>query len=157
MQSVAYRFIFEEARRQKPHCSMAVNWCFNEPWPCIANNSLVCYPNSPKPALNDVTLACRSVLASARYRKLKHKANEVLEIDLFMLNDGVELIKGDTVGVFIKVGDANAVHIIDWKFPDLEANKNYEGPTLRYILPDVPDAETLKIILLNIRYFMKVR
>ncbi len=147
LQGVAYRFIFEEARRQKPHCSMAVNWCFNEPWPCIANNSLVCYPNSIKPALYEVASACRNVVASARFRKLKHKADEVLEFDLFMLNDGLEAVKADTVKVSVKVGDSVAVNIIDWNFPDLEANKNYEGPTLRYKLPSVAGAETLKIIL----------
>ena len=147
LQGVAYRFIFEESRRQKPHCSMAVNWCFNEPWPCIANNSLVCYPNSIKPAFYQVADACRSVLASARYRKLKHKANEVLEFDLFILNDGVENIKGGTVNVSVQIGDEESAHIIDWNFPDFEANKNYEGPTLRYTLPDIPGAETLKIVL----------
>lgn len=147
LQGVAYRFIFEEARRQKPHCSMAVNWCFNEPWPCVANNSLVCYPNSIKPAYYQVAAACRNVLASARYRKLKHKAGEVLDFDLVMLNDGMENIKAGTVKVAVQVGENEPVHIIDWNYPELEANKNFNGPTLRYILPDVPSAETLKIIL----------
>jgi beta-mannosidase len=147
LQGVAYRFIFEEARRQKPHCSMAVNWCFNEPWPCVANNSLVCYPNSIKPAFYDVQSACRNVLASARYRKLKHKSNEILEFDLFMLNDGIDNVKANTVKVYVQIGDSKPERIIDWNFPELDANKNYQGPTLRYHLPDVPGAETVKIIL----------
>lgn len=147
LQSVGYRFIFEEARRQKPHCSMAVNWCFNEPWACIANNSLVCYPNSIKPAYYEVAAACRGVAATARYRKLKHTAGEVIDFDLFMLNDGVEPIKGDTVRVLVQIGESEPVHIIDWQFPDLKANTNFEGPTLRYQLPAVSGAETLKIIL----------
>ena len=147
LQGVGYRFIFEEARRQKPYCSMAVNWCFNEPWPCIANNSLVCYPNYIKPAYYDVKEACRNVLASARYRKLKHKAGEMLDFDLWMLNDGVDSVKGDTVKVYVQVGSAEPEHIIDWQFPNLEANTNLEGPTLRYQLPKVEGAETFKIIL----------
>ena len=147
LQGVGYRFIFEEARRQKPYCSMAVNWCFNEPWPCIANNSLVCYPNYIKPAYYDVKEACRNVLASARYRKLKHKAGEMLDFDLWMLNDGVDSVKGDTVKVYVQVGSAEPEHIIDWQFPNLEANTNFEGPTLRYQLPKVEGAETFKIIL----------
>ncbi|NJK96849.1 MAG: hypothetical protein HC905_19760 [Bacteroidales bacterium] len=50
MQSEGYKAIYEEARRQKPYCSMALNWCFNEPWPTAANNSIVNYPALPKPA-----------------------------------------------------------------------------------------------------------
>ncbi len=147
LQGVGYRFIFEEARRQKPYCSMAVNWCFNEPWPCIANNSLVCYPNFIKPAYYEVSKACRNVLASARYRKLKYTAGEVIDFDLWLLNDGVKPVKGDTVNVYVQVGDVEYEHIIDWAFPDLDANTNFEGPTLRYKLPEVKGAETFKIIL----------
>ncbi|HAQ19448.1 MAG TPA: hypothetical protein DCR40_09490, partial [Prolixibacteraceae bacterium] len=33
MQGEGYKCIFEEARRQKPYCAMAANWCYNEPWP----------------------------------------------------------------------------------------------------------------------------
>lgn len=147
LQGVGYRFIFEEARRQKPHCSMAVNWCFNEPWPCIANNSIVCYPNSIKPAYYEVAAACKSVVASARYRKLKHKSGETIDFDLFMLNDSVVPIKGDTLKVFVQIGDAESVRIMDWQFNDIDANTNLEGPTVKYKLPEVPGAKNLKIIL----------
>ena len=50
LQGEGYKAIFEEARRQKPYCGMALNWCFGEPWPSAANNSLVVYPSVPKPA-----------------------------------------------------------------------------------------------------------
>ena len=126
---------------------MALNWCFNEPWPCIANNSIVCYPNSIKPAYYEVAADCKSVVASARYRKLKHKAGEVIDFDLFMLNDGLKSVKGDTLKVFVQIGDANSVHIMDWQFSDIDANKNLEGPTVKYKLPEVPGAKNLKIIL----------
>ncbi len=36
---------------------MAINWYFNEPWPCAANNSLIQYPSLPKPAYNAVRAA----------------------------------------------------------------------------------------------------
>ena len=39
--------IFEEARRQWKHCSVCLNWCFNEPWMTAANNSIVAYPAKP--------------------------------------------------------------------------------------------------------------
>jgi hypothetical protein len=41
LQSEGYKCIFEEAMRQKPTCSMALNWCYNEPWPTTANNSIL--------------------------------------------------------------------------------------------------------------------
>ena len=50
LQCEGYKAIYEEARRQKPYCSMALNWCFNEPWPTAANNSIINWPNIPKPA-----------------------------------------------------------------------------------------------------------
>ncbi|BDF65263.1 hypothetical protein CE91St16_16700 [Alistipes finegoldii] len=50
LQGEGYKAIFEEARRQKPYCGMALNWCFGEPWPSAANNSLVVYPSVPRPA-----------------------------------------------------------------------------------------------------------
>jgi len=47
-QSVGLQFIYEEARRQKPYPSMALNWCFNDCWPSDANTSIISYPNIPK-------------------------------------------------------------------------------------------------------------
>lgn len=147
LQGVGYRFIFEEARRQKPYCSMALNWCLNEPWPCIANNSIISYPNSVKPAYYEIKKACRSLLASARFRKLKYNAGELLDFDLFMLNDGINEVEEQIVKVSVQVGSERPVHIMDCKIPELAANTNFEGPTLRYKLPVVNDATTFKIIL----------
>ncbi|MFD2329930.1 hypothetical protein ACFSR7_11830 [Cohnella sp. GCM10020058] len=50
LQAEGYKCIYEESRRQKPKCAMALNWCYNEPWPTAANNSIVCWPAEPKPA-----------------------------------------------------------------------------------------------------------
>lgn len=147
LQSIGYRFIFEEARRQKPYCSMAVNWCFNEPWATIANNSLVCYPNTIKPAFYEVAEACRGVATSARFKKLKYKSGEVLDFEVWMLNDGVETIDPETVRIMVKVGDGEAVHQLDWRFPELEANTNLQGPTIYYKLPEDLNAKELSIIL----------
>lgn len=147
LQSVAYRFIFEEARRQKPHCSMAINWCLNEPWPCVANNSILCYPNHIKPAYYEIAEACRPVAATARYRKLQYKSGEVLDFDLFLLNDGQKLLEPMTVSVSVQIGEEAPVHLMHWEIPALAANTNFAGPTLRYTLPVVPGAETLRIIL----------
>lgn len=146
LQSVGYRFVFEEARRQKPYCSMAINWCFNEPWPCIANNSVVCYPNYVKPAYYEIAKACRPIVASARYRKLQYKAGENLEFDLFLLNDGGVAAEPMQIDVKIIIGD-HSVKLMTWEVPPLRANTNFAGPTLRYLLPDVEGAHALKISL----------
>ena len=50
LQSIGYKSCFEEMRKQWPHCSMALNWCFNEPWPAIGNNSLISWPDKIRPA-----------------------------------------------------------------------------------------------------------
>ncbi|MBR7142021.1 MAG: hypothetical protein IKD06_00620 [Clostridia bacterium] len=147
LQKVGYRFIFEEARRQKPHCSMAINWCFNEPWPCIANNSVICYPNSIKPSYYEIAKACRPVAATARYRKLRYRAEEMLEFDLFLLNDGVSPLDPMEIVVLVQVGNEDPVRIMTWEVPYIEANTNFSGPTLRYCLPVISNAETCKIIL----------
>ncbi len=147
LQAVGYRFIFEEARRQKPYCSMVINWCFNEPWPCLANNSVVSYPNYPKASYAEIALACRSVEATARYKKLSYNAGETLEFDLWMLNDSLSAVEGETVSASVRLGDRPAVHLLDWSFPQLAPGKNMEGPTVRYLLPDAIGVEDLTITL----------
>jgi len=49
IQSISYRAAFEEARFQWPHCSMVINWCWNEPYACAANNSVIMWPDVAKP------------------------------------------------------------------------------------------------------------
>ncbi len=147
LQTVGQQFIFEEARRQKPYCSIVSNWCFNEPWPNTGNNSLVSYPNYIKPVYYAVSNACRSVLASARYRKLVNIAGETLDFDLFLLNDSLEKLPDGTVKVFIQVGDGEKVHVLDWEYKGVPVCTNAEGPTVRYKLPFVNGADTLDIIL----------
>ena len=126
---------------------MAINWCFNEPWPCIANNSVICYPNSIKPSYYEIAKACRPVAATARYRKLRYRAEEMLEFDLFLLNDGVSPLDPMEIVVLVQVGNEDPVRIMTWEVPYIEANTNFSGPTLRYCLPVISNAETCKIIL----------
>ncbi len=147
LQSVGQSFIFEEARRQKPYCSIVANWCFNEPWPNIANNSLLSYPNYKKPAYYAVANSCRSVLASARYRKLLYIAGETLDFDLYLLNDSIEKIKDGTVHVYVQIGEAEKVWIMDWDYKNVLICKNAVGPTVRYVLPHKDGADTLTIFL----------
>ena len=134
LQSVGYKAIFEEARRQKPYCSMALNWCFNDVWPAAGNNSLVAYPKEPKPALGAVSASCRPVCASARVRKFVWTAGEIFEAELWLLNDRFT----EAPGVLIKsylIWGADSQFLLEWHTPNLVSNRNEAGPTLRFILP----------------------
>lgn len=147
MQRVGYQFIYEEARRQKPYCSMVINWCFNEPWPCIANNSVIGYPNVVKDGYYGIKTASRSVMASARIRKFSYKAYETFDFDLFLLNDSTEKVDGGEINAFIQIGDGEKKHLITWQYKDVKINTNVEGPTVRTKLPNVCGAERVKLIL----------
>lgn len=147
VQSVGQSFIFEEARRQKPYCAMAANWCFNEPWPTVCNNSILSYPDYKKPAYYSIANACRSVLASARYRKLVYEANETLDFDVFLLNDSLEKVQNGLMKIYVQVGAAEKVCLLDWEYTNVKICENVIGPTVRYTLPYVDGADTLNIIL----------
>jgi beta-mannosidase len=135
VQCEGYKCIFEEARRQKPWCAMALNWCYNEPWPTAANNSIINYPAKPKPAYYAVAQSCRPVLASARIEKFRWKAGEKFATQLFILNDKYEAIEAGTVKATIKSGNKTIV-LGSWDFGTIEPNKNLEGPKVEVNLPD---------------------
>lgn len=147
MQNVVQQFIFEEARRQKPYCSIVSNWCFNEPWPNTGNNSLICYPDNTKPAYYAVARACRSVLASARYRKFVYYAGETIDFDVYLLNDSLDRLPDGIVDIYIQIGDDEKIKLLRWEYSNVPVCKNAVGPTVRFELPFVNDADTLHIIL----------
>ncbi|MBS0001382.1 MAG: hypothetical protein KFF73_20520 [Cyclobacteriaceae bacterium] len=134
VQGQGYKVIYEEARRQKPYCSMALNWCFNEPWPTAANNSIVMWPARPKPALDAVSESCRPVLASGRVSKFSWRKGEEFTVDLFLLNDSPGNIPAGVMSVKI-IGDGE-VELLRWDFPEVPANQNLQGPTARVKMPD---------------------
>ena len=126
---------------------MAANWCVNEPWPNIGNNSLISYPNHIKPAYYSVQSACRSVLASARIRKFVYIAGETIDFDLYLLNDSLNKISDGEVKVFIQVGDEPKELLLNWQYKDVAINTNVVGPTVRYNLPVIENADNIQIIL----------
>jgi len=135
MQSEGYKAIYEEARRQKPVCSMALNWCFNECWPCAANNSLLEWPARKKPAFDAVAASCRLVLASLGLRKFSWTPGEAFECDLWLLNDAPEERPAVAVEVWIHAEGADPVLAGSWNAPAAQAGENMAGPTLRFRLP----------------------
>ncbi|RPI03124.1 MAG: hypothetical protein EHM72_02350 [Calditrichaeota bacterium] len=133
LQSEGYKCIYESARRQKPYCSMALNWCYNEPWPTAANNSLINWPHDPKPAFYAVQSSCRPILASARFDKFIWHEGENFTTDIWLLNDSHEPVTDAKVVVRL-VGDT-IVESQECTLSAAEANSNVVGPTLQWKLP----------------------
>lgn len=134
LQSEGYKSIFEEARRQAPRCAMALNWCFNEPWPTAANNSLLNFPARPKPAYFAVQAACRPVLASARIPKFQWTAGEPFSAELWLLNDSPGAApRGEMVATL--ECDGVAQELLRWQLPASAAQQNVVGPSVRCPLP----------------------
>ncbi|TAG53636.1 MAG: hypothetical protein EAZ27_10440 [Cytophagales bacterium] len=134
-QCEGYKCIFEESRRQKPFCAMSVNWCYQEPWPCAANNSLINWPSAPKAAYYHVGKACRPVLASARIPKWRWDEGETFSAELFMLNDIHEKVPGAKVTAKIVYDDNKTLKLLDWEFAGCNEYENAAGPTARMVLP----------------------
>ena len=134
LQCEGEKCIFEEARRQKPFCSMALNWCYQEPWPTAANLSLVNYPDEVKPAYYHVANACRPVLASLRFPKFVWKEGEDFSCDLFMLNDTYDALPNEKVTVVMQY-DGTEKELTSWNCPGAEGFKNIQGPTVKATIP----------------------
>ena len=134
MQGEGYKAIFEESRRQKPYCSMALNWMFCEPWPSAANNSLIVYPAFEKPALKDVRMACRPVCSSLRFERFDWREGQMFECELWMLNDTAGCIDRQEVKVYIEA-EGQSEEILVWSSARSDENANVKGPVARFLLP----------------------
>jgi len=134
LQCEGYKAIYEEARRQKPYCSMALNWCYNEPWPTAANNSIINWPAQPKPAFYAVSDACRPVLASARNSSLVWKRGEEFSTQLWILNDLHRSVDAGLLKARLVAGE-KVLELGSWAFEAAKANTNLEGPELNMVLP----------------------
>ena len=132
LQAIGYQSIYEHARQQWPHCSMALNWCFNEPWPAAANNSIIQYPDKPKPGFEAIRKACRPVLASARIPRFLWSSKEELHLDLILINGTLESLPAGTMECRINGNLAQK-----WDYPEVPANLNLAGPAIDYPLSGV--------------------
>ena len=144
LQCEGYKAIFEEARRQWPYCSMAINWCYNEPWITAANNSLLIYPCQKKPAYYAVADSLRPTLASARIPKFDWRAGETFSAELWLLNDAPETVS-DTVTAELVMGD-KTYPLSVWETGAVGANSNAKGANVSFVIPDnSEDALTLRL------------
>ena len=134
LQSEGYKAIFEEARRQKPYCAMALNWCYNEPWPSAANNSLIVYPAICKAAYYAVKDACRPFCASAKLSKFRWKEGEEFFAEAWILNDSFLKNNIGTVKMKLQTGEST-IELLSWDPPVIQYNTNIAGPTGRFKLP----------------------
>jgi len=145
MQAAGLKCLFEEARRQKPHASMALNWCFNEPWITAANMSIVSYPAIPKKGYYAVKESLRPMLYSAQIEKFRWQEGELFSPSFWLLNDAPEYFLGDNVKIYLRIDDAEH-YIMQWDIGTVEANTNLQGPTAHYIIPKGEGSE-MKLIL----------
>lgn len=133
LQCEGYKAVFEEARRQWPHCSAAINWCFSEPWKTAANNSLISYPCDPKPGYGAVREALRSTMFSARIPKFDWKPGESFRAEVWMLNDAPVSARGHVRASLELNGKELACTVWD---ASAEAGRNAQGPVLECVLPE---------------------
>lgn len=142
LQCEGYKYIYEEARRKKPYCSMALNWCFNEPWPTAANNSIITYPARPKPAFYAVQQSCRPLCASIRAEKYQFAQGEEFKCSLWVLNDSYQH-SGESFVVYaeLRTEEGECLPLLDsegatfWKTEALSDDANLAGPQVSCIIP----------------------
>jgi beta-mannosidase len=81
---------------------MAINWDFNEPWPCAAGNSLVNWPTCLKPAYYTVKAALRPTIASIRTRQNRYIVGEEMNAEVWVLNDSSEEFTPTRVKIYLE-------------------------------------------------------
>ena len=134
LQCEGYKVLYEEARRQKPRCAMALNWCYNEPWPSAANNNLISWPAEPKPAYHAVVAACRPVMCSAQIPRFSWREGETFSTELWLLNDSPNLIPAGSITAQLMIG-SEAVATFTWHHPAANPNRHVRGPVIKLPLP----------------------
>lgn len=144
LQCEGYKAMFEEARRQKPRCSMALNWCYNEPWKTAANNSILTYPALPKKTYYAVAESCRDVCLSLRIPKFDWAQGEEIALEPWVLNDSPKALDGFSVRILLRY-DGREVLLGEWRSPASPANENVCGQPVRARVPRMagPDFEVI--------------
>ncbi len=105
LQALTYKSMFEEMRRRWPYCSMALNWDFNEPWPCAAGNSLINWPAEPKPCYFAVAEALRPRMLSLEAQRNRYLTGEMLTGTVWMLNDSAAAQDSISAEIYLVDGD----------------------------------------------------
>ena len=139
LQDMAYKTMFEEMRRQAPLCSMAINWDYNEPWPCAAGNSLVNWPAEPKSALWAVGEALRPTLLSLELPRNRFLTGEVMNGTLWVLNDNTDEAPAVSAEVYLVNGDRKT-KLADISTEAVDPRKNGKFGGFEFKIPaDLPE------------------
>ena len=85
----------------------------------------------------------RETIFSARIKKFSWKEGEMLEAEIWLLNDRPEAVKGK-VKISLKLGDTTT-DLLEWS-AEADANRNTAGPTVRFILPHA-DTDRFTLLL----------
>ncbi len=143
LQGVGYKAIFEEARRQKPYCSMAINWCWCEPWKCAVNNSLIGYPNLKKSGWYTVRDSLRDVVGTVRMTKFAWARGEEFFCEPWLLNDTLNAVSAD-LSVFVTI-DGTAYDIGTCTL-EAKSNENAHGTKFSFTIPvNIPDKTHMEV------------
>ena len=143
LQGVGYKAIFEEARRQKPYCSMAINWCWCEPWKCAVNNSLIGYPNLKKSGWYTVRDSLRDVVGTVRMTKFAWARGEEFFCEPWLLNDTLNAVSAE-LSVFVTI-DGTAYDIGTCTL-EAKSNENAHGTKFSFTIPvNIPDKTHMEV------------
>ena len=145
LQDMCYKSMFEEMRRQSPLCAMAINWDFNEPWPCAAGNSLINWPAEPKSCLGSVKAALRPTLLSLNIPRNRWLSGEVMEGEVWVLNDSDTPAEPMEVEVTLVFGDVK-MPIATVNTETVEARQNGKFGTFRLaVTSGIPERFALEL------------
>ncbi len=135
IQSMCYRSAFEEMRRQWPQCSMALNWCLNEPWPTAANNSIISYPDIKKPAFESVKTALRPFAATLRIPKQLWWEGEKFKADIHILNDSITEKESGKVKIYYSF-DGEKILAGEFAYGKIPEQTNVECGSVSFVIPE---------------------
>ena len=113
-----------------------MNWCFQEPWPTAANNSLVNWGGEPKASLSYAADALRDQKACLRTERLRFVQGEDFTAQLFVLNDLPKALPAAELTVTLCCGETRQ-KLLCWAFPGAEGQRHTKGPTVTFPLGGV--------------------
>jgi beta-mannosidase len=115
---------------------MALNWCFNEPWPTVANNSLVSWPAEAKPAYYAVQKALRPQIASLRVDHHLWWEKDTFRAQVWMLNDAVRELPAGSVTVSYAFGESGYVTWGTLEYQELAGQSNRLCGEVAFPIPE---------------------
>ena len=133
-QAMMYQALFEEVRRQWPHASMAINWCYNEPWPTAAGNGLVNYPARPRRSYYGVKEALRGKKLSLGFSRIAWRPGEQMQVTAWVLNDTASSIP-DGYAVVLMEADGEERVLGEWRYRQTQPWSNQKGECFTFAVP----------------------